>query len=112
MIKKEAIKWLENLKNDIGKMQFRALWDYAQAIDEIIKLLQAETKWIPVSERLPQLEDYVIVSLMWGEVDIMALDWDDGEINWITQEMSIRHDKEDVVAWMPLPRPYREDGEV
>lgn len=46
MTNEEATKWLENLKSDIGKMQFRALWGYEQAMDEIIDLLSAD-KYVP-----------------------------------------------------------------
>lgn len=52
MTRPEAIKWLSNLKWDIGKAQHQELWHYEQAIDEIIKVLEQEPKtgyW----ERIP-----------------------------------------------------------
>lgn len=42
MTRQEAIKWLYNLKKDIGKMQHQALWHYEQALDEIIEALEQE----------------------------------------------------------------------
>lgn len=42
MINEDAIKWLENLKQDIGRIRHEDLWPYAQAIDEIIFLLKAQ----------------------------------------------------------------------
>lgn len=42
MTRKEAIKWLSNLKMDIGKTQHQELWHYEQAIDEIIEILEQE----------------------------------------------------------------------
>lgn len=44
MTRQEAIKWLFNLKMDIGKMQHQELWHYEQAIDEIIQALEQEPK--------------------------------------------------------------------
>jgi hypothetical protein len=38
---------------------------------------------------------------------IMALDWDDGKIEWKTQEESLIYDDEEVIAWMPLPEPWK-----
>lgn len=39
---KDCIKWLENLKSDLGKSQFSELWHYEQAMAEIIELLQSD----------------------------------------------------------------------
>lgn len=39
---KESIKWLENLKSDLGKGQFSELWHYEQALAETIELLQSK----------------------------------------------------------------------
>ena len=35
----EAIKWLDNLINDIGHPQHQDLWEYHQALDEIKDIL-------------------------------------------------------------------------
>lgn len=51
MTREEAVKWLSNLKNDLGQMQYQPLWHYAEAIDGIIEELQTdivrcgECKW-------------------------------------------------------------------
>lgn len=42
MINEDAIKWLVNLKTDIGNPHYECLWHYAQAIDEICKLLEEQ----------------------------------------------------------------------
>ena len=39
MINADAIKWLENLKKDIGNPAHQSLWHYEQALTEIIDLL-------------------------------------------------------------------------
>jgi hypothetical protein len=43
MTREEAIKWLSNLKNDLGQMQYQPLWHYAEAIDGIIEALKGES---------------------------------------------------------------------
>ena len=42
MTNEDAIKWLENLKQDIGQLRHEDLWPYAQAIDEICELLEEQ----------------------------------------------------------------------
>lgn len=49
MTNEDAIKWLENLKQDIGQLRHEDLWPYAQAIDEIIDILE-EQETVPVKE--------------------------------------------------------------
>lgn len=44
MSKEEAIKWLINLRIDIGKSEHQALWHYEQALIEIIDMLDEERK--------------------------------------------------------------------
>lgn len=39
MTKEEAIKWLDNLTQDIGQMRHQDLWDYAQALSEISQMI-------------------------------------------------------------------------
>lgn len=69
---------------------------------------QGKPKWIPVTERLPELETYVY------SVDVLFLDTD-GVVrvgyanlelgNWKTQETRRIIAKENVTHWMPLPEP-------
>ena len=42
MTNEDAIKWLENLRQDIGQLRHEDLWPYAQAIDEISELLEEQ----------------------------------------------------------------------
>ena len=71
----------------------------------ILDALSADrpTKWIPVSERLPIPPTFCLVTTdgSHGDVIDIALYMSDG---W--------HKASDVIAWMPLPMPYREDGEA
>lgn len=40
MTNDDAIKWLDNLKNDLGNPHYERLWPYAQALDEIGEMLE------------------------------------------------------------------------
>ena len=42
MTREDAIKWLENLKQDIGQLRHEDLWHYAQALDEIAEILEEQ----------------------------------------------------------------------
>ena len=42
MINEDAIRWLENLKQDISQLRHEELWPYAQAIEEIISMLKKQ----------------------------------------------------------------------
>lgn len=86
----------------------------------------AEREWIPVSERLPNAEDCPMDCMVTrrskyvGNYTDMAVaeangtwtheDWKAITINGNATCISTRD--ADIVAWMPLPKPYREDGEV
>lgn len=39
---KESIKWLKNLKNELGQSQYQGLWHYEQVLAETIELLQSD----------------------------------------------------------------------
>ncbi len=81
-----------------------------EALDMAIKALE-QTRWIPVSERLPEEYDRVLCATNAEEIFIAnylgkmndgvdCFDDDDGMM-W----------EGDVVAWMPLPEPYKAESE-
>ena len=72
--------------------------------------IDAAPRWIPCSERLPELKtECLITFLSWSGypvIDIDSYDYD-GEDGWFTH-------MDKVIAWMPLPEPYevRKDNET
>ena len=77
---------------------------------------QPEPKWIPVSERLPETEEFVLASLTGKyrnttfEHACEIADYADG--GWCVYaypHMSAEKCEELIEAWMPLPEPYREE---
>lgn len=95
-----------------------------QAIDRLVKHLEwgwseetvdaigmgihalKETQWIPCSERLPEDNTDVIVCFYSGTVTEMRY-WGNGIFQGIYE-----HTTKVIVAWMPLPKPYKEKTEL
>lgn len=114
MTREEAIKILADLIDN----PFLHTWEKQnKALHMAIEVLH-KTKWISCSERMPDAEygegDSVLCCTELGLMYILY--WNGG--NWCvpTGEPHIWvnhktgwHDR--VIAWMPLPEPYREDGE-
>ena len=90
-------------------------YTYIDQIVDIIKGLpstQPEQRWIPCSERLPdhpENDDYYLVTIQCEHYD----GWDDyvtGFAEWTKhgwEELSCYIGQIKVVAWMPLPEPYK-----
>lgn len=76
-------------------------WLDAIELAKIAIALQSQ-KWIPCSERLPEDNTDVIVCFYSGIVTEMRY-WENGNFQGIYE-----HTTKSIVAWMPLPEPYRE----
>lgn len=72
---------------------------------EIVRKLQPE--WIPVSERLPEAGKQYLCCDVNGFIEVGYLSKTLGEWGFLDNEAF-----GEVIAWMPLPEPYREDGEM
>lgn len=97
MSREEAIHALKKEKRT-------ALHENKVALDMAIKALEQESRWIPVSERYPRPDD---------EYEFFLVTDDKGKVS--VQEFYLSLDEEpqpyfsgmtNVVAWMPLPKPY------
>lgn len=77
-------------------------YEWAEAVRMAIKALeQLEPHWISVTERLPEYGTQVLAIHKDGDYEINhVIDEEDGE--WFLNG---------VIAWIPLPEPYREEGD-
>lgn len=73
--------------------------------------------WIPVTERVPENDDYVLMSFENFSLPLVGRYVDDGKLGgaWylgdcFDEDTCLANDLF-VNAWMPLPEPYREDEE-
>lgn len=66
-------------------------------------------KWIPVSEKLPEDCDQVLVTYRWSKTDrevSIGEYWGDASEFCPEEEKGWGKDGDNVTAWMPLPAPY------
>ena len=85
--------------------------EYGQAL-KALPSAEAVQGWIPCSEGLPECGFglHYLVTLKDGHVfrdDVYEAFFD--KYGWHVGDNELACD--DIIAWMPLPKPYREDGE-
>lgn len=71
-------------------------------LDEL-QTAQSESYWIPVTERLPRLDESVLATTAWNDITIA---WRIGINEWYIHEGNTNAETDDLIAWMPLPEPY------
>lgn len=75
------------------------------------KLVSQEPKWISVKDRMPKDDEWVLCQLddeFYDENTMMVLyHTDDYGEKWV--DGGLGTGSYDVCAWMPLPKPYKED---
>lgn len=128
--REEAIEAIQNAYckpckergDDHNEVRCRAC-EYDNAIIQIDALPSADTEWIPCNERLPNVEDCPMDCMVTrrskyvGNYTDMAVAEADG--TWTHEDWKaitikgeatcISTRDADIVAWMPLPEPYREE---
>ena len=73
-----------------------------QAMDALFDILNSsEQQWTPCSERLPMTKDDYIIT-----VKDKSLTWTD-YVEWSADYHWWEYDDDMVIAWMPLPEPYK-----
>lgn len=86
------IKQLERVNAEQRQRLYEAKYGWSEGED-------AEQRWIPVTERLPEYGTEVITINKDDEYEINhVIDEEDGEWFW-----------DGAVAWLPLPSPYKEE---
>ena len=94
-----------------------------KVMDEVERYVDHEKSadyWIPCSERLPKAEDmyqipeqrYLCQLEAHGERKFCVLSRLKGAVSPFWDWYGIAVYDSEVIAWMPLPKPYREDGEI
>lgn len=102
----EAVFELKQIRDVYANMR-KEYKSCVEALDTAINALETQ-KWIPCSERLPEESGLYIVTNVGRWVEPVG-----------TRYYNIRadfnfwsgHQSDKVLAWMPLPAPYREEGD-
>ena len=113
MTEREAIKRLSGIRDSeyiVGaglkriKFNEKAIEAFDLAISALEK--QEQDRWIPVTERPPEVGQSVMISVA-GVYTAEGCLKEDG--NWCQFRWSAEHDRAVVGAWKPLPEPYTEE---
>lgn len=92
---------------------FRADWSFHDLLNAISQTpLQNAQQWIPIAERLPEEDtDYLVTMVVPGYFNGQPhtnwLCWYSDDHEWTDTDGDTIPEQETVVAWMPLPEPYR-----
>ena len=101
MTKQEILDYLNNVLHPIVSPDN---WNvYSELHDMIEELPSAEPHWIPCSERLPEVRQWVLCQCRAGIMDVLRLTADG---SWYKGYPRTEYMGGFVVAWMPLPEPY------
>jgi len=101
-------------KDDCFKLSDKTRKEWTEEIIKALPSVQPEQKWIPCSERLPE-EPYGCLVTVW---DTNPVTMDEFEnilpyfVGWDGEQWNDGDGEQcpfEVVAWMPLPEPYRGD---
>ena len=78
---------------------------------DLVEFLSGLSKWIPVSEKLPEDRELVLFSTKTNIVFEGTYLDDDTDCKWYVNrgERFIKNNA--VTAWMPLPEPYKPESE-
>ena len=82
-----------------------AIKEHKEQCDFLIELLEKQKTngWIPCSERLPETYDNLLICQSDGYVNVGYC-----SLNEFRDMNSYLY--KDVIAWQPLPEPYKEEG--
>ena len=109
-----AEEWLSEASAESPYVNEDDIGAYRTLAENLFKdVPSAEANWIPVSERLPDNKTYVLTTIQVGGRQPHARSgfYHDGFFHNDNGDTWRATDKE-VIAWTPLPKPYREESEV
>lgn len=92
-----------------------------RCIEVLSNMPSAEPQWIPCSERLPEpnrhdavnVDVYYLAQTEFGDMIVASYNESHEGTKWWEQMYSYRIFDDEIVAWMPLPEPWKgvNDGE-
>ena len=82
-------------------------WRDNKIIEAVEQLppIQSEPHWIPISERLPKIYEDVLLSYF----DEVTIGWLNGDGSWSIYDGWKCVSADEISAWMPLPKVFKEN---
>lgn len=124
MTDREAVDFLRKAVIYLGGRRTnrkQITWElYTEAMEKAINALEEKTmalpiprssphgEWIPCEDRLPEEDGQYLVFLPDRNGTFMCADFLNGQWYPDDYECTSNH----VIAWMPLPKPYKKEGEA
>ena len=83
---------------------------------EVLSNMSSADRWIPCSERLPEpnrhdavnVDVYYLAQTEFGDMIVASYNESHEGTKWWEQMYSYRIFDDEIVAWMPLPEPWKE----
>lgn len=119
----ELDEWCTDCKEYDQERHCCPRWN--RVIRNTVEELKADHRWIPVTERLPEEEQYVLVTVHFKGVRDNHGGWNahikptfyvdianriDDHWSSYSDEYKVARTQHEVVAWMPLPDPWKEES--
>lgn len=113
----EIYDYIKREINPYGRPFKGTAFEFGVKIMDYIKNMSDKSGWIPVSERLPEKDGRYLVTFKYGIKVCMVgygscrrtvLGYPIGH-GWYSLEEAQYYAKDGIIAWMPLPEPYKED---
>ncbi len=101
----DADNFDERMRIAVGMCEYEVTEDFKEGVQATLTMLKTEPviqpyQWIPVTERLPEKVGMYQVTNIYGNVVRYVFNCNESSENYW---------KRCVKAWMPLPKPYREE---
>ena len=103
--------WIQDIVNRYELITARDVLEMIEQLQDDLEQDEKENGWVPVNERLPEIKNYEECYLVTDGRFIWMAYWTP-EKEWIFADCTNCKNKIDwtgIVAWKPLPEPYKED---
>lgn len=105
----EALEYIEKHKDVLNLVNA-----FAELGFDTNKIIWSAQEWIPVSERLPDTNDKVLVTMIeneYGDTKVYFGSYVKSIQLWMVEDRTSYFTHVEVTAWMPLPEPYKAESE-